>query len=87
MAQYFKDPGTFRLKAAPSLVAGHAGLLPGQPADSITDCQAQHIHVTQPRQEEVDGVVLPELAHPDVVPSPQGNRFSAPVQVASQSRA
>lgn len=30
VAQYFKDPGTYKLKSAPSLVPGHAGLLPGQ---------------------------------------------------------
>jgi chemotaxis protein MotB len=33
VAQYFKDPGTFRLKGGPSFVPGHAGILPGQPVE------------------------------------------------------
>ena len=33
VAQYFKDPGTFKVKSQPSMIPGSTGLLPGQPVE------------------------------------------------------
>ena len=33
VAQYFKDPGTFKVKSSPSMIPGSTGILPGQPVE------------------------------------------------------
>jgi chemotaxis protein MotB len=37
VAQYFKDPGTFKVKSSPSMIPGSTGLLPGQPVEGPGD--------------------------------------------------
>lgn len=34
VAQYFRDPGTFKVKSSPSMIPGHTGILPGQPPET-----------------------------------------------------